>query len=343
MNTGKYDRKTRSFGRALSGNLPMAYNQKVARCLVVLVTLFITLGSGATVQAQEPSTDFGSPTPLTRNVLNGGGVDEKTQYFYSFAVVPGKVNLGLQVKANKEAAVSSVDISVLDSNSNSLLSTYANPDHGGSKNSQRSINVTTKQTLILQVTVSPGVNTFAITLAGAVDIQAAADVSAGSSTSASQQAAVPNDQNSSSGSSGEGGNAAESFNNQTITGTAVDVKTRYLYQVAAGPGDVILKLRVKSQTKAAVSSVDIEVLNNDSKPVVAGFANPSFGETKQMVLKTHLTRAQGMLITVVVSPGVDNYSLNLSGALKGAFRDLSKPAANQLEPRNPGAINATCW
>jgi hypothetical protein len=50
-----------------------------------------------------------------------------------------------------------------------------------------------------------------------------------------------------------------------------------------------------------------------------------------------------MLITVVVSPGVDNYSLNLSGALKGAFRDLSKPAANQLEPRNPGAINATCW
>jgi hypothetical protein len=103
------------------------------------------------------------------------GVDDKTEYFYSFTAGPGEVNVTLDVKAEKGTAVSSVDIALFDAKSNKLLSTYANPDHGGSKRAVESTKVRGTQTLLLEVTVSQGVDSFKIKLGGAIKIAPSTD------------------------------------------------------------------------------------------------------------------------------------------------------------------------
>jgi hypothetical protein len=284
--------------------------------LLVLTALafFLTgAGKGAKVQAQEPSIDRDNPTPLTSNLINGNGVGEKTEYFYSVPVSPGTLKIVLDVKADKNAAVSSVDISLSDANGQDRLSTYANPDHGSSKSAVKTVSVKSKQTFLLAVAVSPGVDTFKISFAGSLDIQPAAD--AGTDSSDASQSQPPGESN---GTVKDEISAAlqDSFANQTIQGTGSKKKTEVVYGVSAGPGDVTLQLNVKAQPHAAVSSVDIELLSNNQQ-LGAGFANPSFGETRQKIVKVHLTHKQAIALRVIVSPGVDNYTLNVSGALNG--------------------------
>jgi len=137
-----------------------------------MLFLLLCLVCATTAQAQDrmPSTDRDNPTALTSNVITGEGVDEKTEYFYSFTAGPGDVTITLDVKAEKKTAVSSVDIALYDAKSKQLLSTYANPDHGSSKRSVQTAKVRGTQTMLLEVTVSPGVDTFNVKLHGAVQI-----------------------------------------------------------------------------------------------------------------------------------------------------------------------------
>jgi len=50
-------------------------------------------------------------------VVASDGVDDKTEYFYSFNAGPGEVTITLDVKAEKGTAVSSVDIVLFDAKS----------------------------------------------------------------------------------------------------------------------------------------------------------------------------------------------------------------------------------
>jgi hypothetical protein len=83
----------------------------------------------------------------------------------------------------------------------------------------------------------------------------------------------------------------------------------------AGPGKVSLKLNVKSKKEAAVSSVDLELLDSDSKHLVSGFANPSLGDNKQQTLTANLDNKQKVVLMITVSTGVDNYSLSVGGVV----------------------------
>src|ERR1043165_2036667 len=141
---------------------------RLSRITLLLICLLTAVAVKA--QDQTASTDRDNPTALTSNVIAADGVDEKTEYFYSFAAGPGDVTLTLDVKAKKNTAVSSVDIALYDAKSKKLLSTYANPDHGSSKRAVETAKVRGTQTLLLEVTVSPGVDTFKIKRDGAVQI-----------------------------------------------------------------------------------------------------------------------------------------------------------------------------
>ena len=139
---------------------------------MLLLLVIFCVHAAAQDQAQvAPSTDHDNPTPLAANVITGDGVDEKTEYFYSFPAGPGEVTITLDVKAEKGTAVSSVDIALFDAKAKKLMSNYANPDHGSSKRVVESVKVRGTQTLLLEVTVSQGVDNFKIKLDGALAIQ----------------------------------------------------------------------------------------------------------------------------------------------------------------------------
>ena len=156
--------------------------------LLLAVSIFLATGAA---QAQTPSTDRDNPTAVTSNTISGDGVDEKTEYFYTFTAGPGDVTVTLDVKAEKNVAVSSVDIALYDAKSKSLLSTYANPDHGSSKRTVETVKVRGTQALLLEVTVSPGVDTFKIKLDGAVQITPATGTDAPSATPTAEPTATP--------------------------------------------------------------------------------------------------------------------------------------------------------
>ena len=138
--------------------------------MTMAVFLVIATSISIAIAQDPPSTDRDKPTPLTSNIVTGDGVDEKTEYFYSFNAGPGEVTVTLDVKAEKGIAVSSVDIALFDAKSKKLMSTYANPDHGSSKRAVETVKVRGTQTLLLEVSVSPGVDNFKIKLDGAVKI-----------------------------------------------------------------------------------------------------------------------------------------------------------------------------
>jgi hypothetical protein len=313
----------------------------IRRALATAVSIVLAAVCAA-AQAQTPSTDRDNPTPLTTNVITGVGVNEKTEYFYSFAATPGDVKLLLEVTADKKAAVSSVDIAVFDSDANSLLSTYANPDHGSSKHAAQTITIKSPQTLLLQVTVSPGVNTFKISLSGSVNIEPAAPTDASDSSAAP---AGTNDTSSGTSTNGSSDSNSGNVDQQTqddlskpsgphvIEGTTVNKKTQRIFEFSAGPGDVTLQLNVKSLPNAAVSSVDVELLDSKKSELAAGFANPSFGESKQTIIKAHLKQKQSLTLKVIISPGVKSYSLKVSGAVNGHLDEAGITARlYQIDP-----------
>ncbi|MFL6227641.1 MAG: hypothetical protein ACJ741_02550 [Pyrinomonadaceae bacterium] len=155
MNMRKLSRTRHEFTRAL---------------LQITTASMLLVGASIAVHAQTPSTDRDNPTPFTSNAVAGDGADEKTEYFYSFTAGPGEITLTLDVKADKDTAVSSVDLALFDAKSKKLLSTYANPDHGSSKRAVETVKVRGTQTLVLSVMVSQGVDTYKIKLDGAVKI-----------------------------------------------------------------------------------------------------------------------------------------------------------------------------
>jgi hypothetical protein len=327
----------------------MIRNQKHAmlkRFAPAANTLFLLIGlvCAAVAQAQAqagPSTDRDNPTALTSNHITGNGVDEKTDYFYSVAVKPGMLTATLEVKADKNTAVSSVDIAIIDGSGNNLLSTYANPDHGSAKHSVKSISLKSAGILILQVTVSPGVDTFKLALNGSLDLQPPAESSSDAATSSQPV----NDSSGATANNGTpqislGGEA--SANVQTIAGTGLNQKTERVFMFSAGPGLVTFQLNVKSQAHAAVSSVDVELLNSSqSKQLTAGFANPSFGASRQTILKANLKQKQAVTLKVTVSPGVDTYTLSISGAINGRLYEPDKTARiDQIRPVNLFAVNS---
>jgi hypothetical protein len=146
----------------------------ITRLTLATATLFLLLASvGASAQDQPtPSTDRDNPTAVASKVIAGDGVDEKTEYFYTFNAGPGEITITLDVKAEKDTAVSSVDIALFDAKSRKLVSSFANPDHGSSKRAVETVKVRGTQPLLLEVTVSHGVDTFKIKLDGAVKIDA---------------------------------------------------------------------------------------------------------------------------------------------------------------------------
>jgi hypothetical protein len=95
----------------------------------------------------------------------------------------------------------------------------------------------------------------------------------------------------------------------------VTEKTKYFCTFTAGPGKVLLKLNVTSKKKAAVSSVDLELFDGDSKYLASGFANPSLGDSKQEILTANLESKQKVVLKITVSTGVDNFSLGIAGAV----------------------------
>src|SRR5258707_2915438 len=151
-------------------------NTHAVFCNAMLKTLsaIILLAAIASVTAAQnqptPSTDRDNPAQLASNIITGDGVDSKTEYFYSFTAGPGEVKLTLDVKAEKDSAVSSVDIALFDAGSHKLLSTYANPDHGSAKSAVETVKVRGEQTPFLDVTISPGVDNFKIKLYCAIQI-----------------------------------------------------------------------------------------------------------------------------------------------------------------------------
>jgi hypothetical protein len=265
------------------------------------------LSTSATI---AQSTDRNNPTPVTTKIINGNGVDEKTEYYYSIPAGVGDLTLDLEVKAAKEAAVSSVDISVLNKKSETLVATYANPDHGSSKHATRTIKSKGPQTLLLVVEISPGVDNFTITLDGALDLTDAI-VMGGTAPSPAQLGNQPP--------SGGSSDQAADLSNQTLEGEGGKVKTEHVYSFSAGPGELKLMLCVNSLGNAAVSSVDIELLNERSQQLAAGFANPSFGSSMQKVVTAKLTHTQTLVLKIIVSPGVDTYALQLSGPMNGVL------------------------
>jgi hypothetical protein len=158
--------------------------------LRIAIALALFLAATSLTMAQDPttpSTDRDNPTPFTSNVVTGDGVDDKTEYFYSFNAGPGEVTITLDVKAEKDRAVSSVDIALFDAKSKKLMSTYANPDHGSSKRVVETVKVRGTQTLLLEVAVSQGVDTFKIKLDGAVKF----DPTVGGSVAPADPSATP--------------------------------------------------------------------------------------------------------------------------------------------------------
>ena len=279
----------------------------------------------APAQAQTPSTDRENPTALTGNSINGIGVNQKAEYFYSFAATPGDVKISLTVAANKQAAVSSVDISVFDADANALLSAYANPDHGSTAHATRTINIKSAQTFLLQVTVSPGVSTFKILLSGSLSLPSPAGKDTTDTSAAADSISI-----------GGGVSPVDPADirsgllkpppNQVIEGTGTNKKTQRVFEFSAGPGDVRLQLNVKSLANAAVSSVDIELLDTKQTEIAAGFANPSLGESKQTIVKADIQQKQTLTLKVTVSPGVANYALTVSGAVNTVLDEPAKSA-----------------
>jgi hypothetical protein len=270
--------------------------------------------------AQAPSTDRDNPTQLTDSEIKGDGVDEKTQYFYSFAGGPGDVTITLDVKADKSTAVSSVDIALFNASSKKLLSTYANPDHGSSKHAVETATVHSTQTLLLEVDVSTGVSSFKIKLAGAVTLNGTGQGGGITLLAQPESTGPATDGKASSGAVGplpfsKDQNNPTPLETRLINGGSVAEKTKYFCTFMAGPGKVSLKLNVKSKKEAAVSSVDLELLDSDSKHLVSGFANPSLGDNKQQILTANLDSKQLVLLTITVSTGVDNYSLSVGGVV----------------------------
>jgi len=269
---------------------------------------------------QSPSTDRDNPTPVISGEIKGDGVDEKTQYFYSFTAGPGDVTITLDVKAEKSTAVSSVDIALFNASSKKLLSTYANPDHGSSKHAVETVTVHGTQMLLLEVDVSTGVSSFKIKLAGAVTLNGTGQ--GGGFT------ALPQPESTKPATDGDAASAAvgplsfsKDQNNPTpletrlINGGSVAEKTKYFCTFLAGPGKVTLKLNVKSKKEAAVSSVDLELVGGDAKHLVSGFANPSLGDSKQEVLTANIDVKQKVILKITVSTGVDNFTLGVGGAV----------------------------
>lgn len=155
---------------------------------ITAAILFVMATAVSFAQAQDtPSTDRDNPTPFTSNVVTGDGVDDKTEYYYSFNAGPGEITITLDVKAEKGTAVSSVDLALFDAKSRKLMSTYANPDHGSSKRAVETVKVRGTQTLLLEVTVSQGVDNFKIKLDGAVKT----DPAVGGSVAPADPSATP--------------------------------------------------------------------------------------------------------------------------------------------------------
>lgn len=305
MFTKRFDRTSATIGFILTG---------VVACVVLL-------GSAGLAAAQAPSTDRDNPTQLTASEIKGDGVDEKTQYFYSFTAGPGDVTIALDVKAEKSTAVSSVDIALFNASSKKLLSTYANPDHGSSKHAVETATVHGTQTLLLQVEVSTGVSSFKIKLAGAVAINSGAGQGGGFMALPQPDSTEPATDGNLASVVVEPLSFSKDQNNPTpletrfIRAGSVTEKTKYFCTFMAGPGKVTLKLNVKSKKKAAVSSVDLELFTSDSKYLVSGFANPSLGDSKQQTLTTNLDSKQQVVMTITVSTGVDNFTLGVDGAV----------------------------
>src|SRR5260370_791052 len=89
-------------------------NRNHRRKASVAFVLIIAVNSSFAQDRLSPSNDRDNPTPLTSTEIKSDGVDEKTEYFYSFTAGPGEIKLTLDVKAEKSAAVSSVDIALFD-------------------------------------------------------------------------------------------------------------------------------------------------------------------------------------------------------------------------------------
>jgi len=304
MISNRFDRTSPTFGSILTG---------------VLASV-VLLGSAGLSVAQAPSTDRDNPTQLTVSEIKGDGVDEKTQYFYSFTAGPGDVTIMLDVKADKSTAVSSVDIALFNASSKKLLSTYANPDHGSSKHAVETATVHSTQTLLLEVDVSTGVSSFKIKLAGAVTFNGTGQGSGITLLPQPESTEPATDGNAASGAVGplpfsKDQNNPTPLETRLINGGSVAEKSKYFCTFMAGPGKVSLKLNVKSKKEAAVSSVDLELLDSDSKHLVSGFANPSLGDKQQQILTASLDSKQLVVLTITVSTGVDNYSLSVGGVV----------------------------
>jgi hypothetical protein len=292
----------------------------VGSILTGLLACVVLIAVAGLAAAQAPSTDRDNPTPFTSNEIKGDGVDEKAQYFYSFTGGPGDVTITLDVKAEKSTAVSSVDIALFNASSKKLLSTYANPDHGSSKRAVETVNVHGTQTLLLEVDVSTGVSSFKIKLGGALTLNGTGQ-GGGLTALAQPESTEP-------ATDGDAASApvgtlsfSKDQNNPTpletrlINGGSVTEKTKYFCTFTAGPGQVTLKLNVKSKKESAVSSVDLELFDSNSKHLVSGFANPSLGDSKQEILTANLDSKQNVVLKITVSTGVDNFSLGIAGAV----------------------------
>ena len=136
---------------------------------VAFILILVAVNTSFAQDQQSPSKDRDNPTPLTSAEIRGDGVDEKTEYFYSFSAGPGEVTVTLDVKSDKSAAVSSVDLELIDARSKSLLRSFANPSLGDSKRAVETVKVRGKQTLLLSVVVSQGVDNYRLRLSGAVE------------------------------------------------------------------------------------------------------------------------------------------------------------------------------
>ena len=223
--------------------------------LAIAATLLVLLASFGSALAQDqtqsgPSTDRDNPTQVVSNEIKGDGVDNKTDYFYSFTAGPGEVKLTLDVKAEKSTAVSSVDLVLFEANSRKLLSTYANPDHGSTKSAVETVKVRGEQTILLEVTVSQGVDNFKIKLDGAVKI--ASSTSGATDTSTPGGLAPPVARSSQGQPVDEGGAAsgkgAGATNNSTGEG-ATDAATTGANANATGAAS-----GTSSQTSASAGS-----------------------------------------------------------------------------------------
>jgi hypothetical protein len=167
------------------------FSRATLKTMSALALLIACASLSAAQDQPTPSTDRDNPTPIASKVIAGDGVDEKTEYFYTFNAGPGEITITLDVKAEKDTAVSSVDIALFDAKSKKLVSSFANPDHGSSKRAVETVKVRGTQPLLLEVTVSHGVDTFKIKLDGAVKIDATATGAADAGTTPVTAATPP--------------------------------------------------------------------------------------------------------------------------------------------------------